>query len=251
MISIFDHLSALLIASAVILILMATQFRTTHAGVEQVATHSVKAKTLVFGNWIERDILDLGKNMGLNRYRFEEPVTDSLGNTGEFHFYSDSTCSFGCSFPGGVNIAVGDTARLHTRYRLTPTERVELAAPGGGGASSFSLAAAGFASDWESRASPPRQQRQGWTLGSAQRCGSGRWTASTRPARHPGGCPERPRARACRCSLSLPKMSNPRNQIILRIYMGRRPRRLVCGGPSGPRASETPPQPYHATIHVC
>lgn len=131
MISIFDHLSALLIASAVILILMATQFRTTHAGVEQVATHSVKAKTLVFGNWIERDILDLGKNMGLNRYRFEEPVTDSLGNTGEFHFYSDSTCSFGCSFPG-VNIAVGDTARLHTRYRLAPTKRVELASPDGG-----------------------------------------------------------------------------------------------------------------------
>ena len=70
MISIFDHLSSILIATAVILILMAAQFKSQHSGIEQVATHGVKAKTLVFGNWIERDILDIGKNMGLNRYRF-------------------------------------------------------------------------------------------------------------------------------------------------------------------------------------
>lgn len=131
MISIFDHLSSILIGTAVILILMAAQFKGQHSGIEQVATHGVKAKTLVFGNWIERDILDLGKNMGLNRYRFKQPVTDSLGNTGRFHFFSDSTCSLGCSFPGGINIAVGDTARLHTRFKLVPTKRVELRAPGG------------------------------------------------------------------------------------------------------------------------
>ena len=131
MISIFDHLSSILIATAVILILMVAQHRSTHASIEQVSTHGVKAKTLVFGNWIERDVLDLGKNLGLNRYRFKEPETDSLGNTSTFHFYSDSTCVTGCSFPGGVNIAVGDTARLHTRYKLIPTRRVSLRAEGG------------------------------------------------------------------------------------------------------------------------
>ena len=126
MITIFDHLSSILIASAVILILMVAQHRSSHAAVEQVATHSVKAKTLVFGHWIERDILDLGKNMGRNRFRFKMPTTDSLGNTSRFHFFSDSTCTDGCSFPGGINIAVGDTARLHTRYKLVPTKRVML-----------------------------------------------------------------------------------------------------------------------------
>ena len=126
MISIFDHLSSILIGSAVILILMVAQHRSSHASVERVATHSIKAKTLVFGHWIERDILDLGKNMGRNRYRFNPPQTDSLGNTSRFHFFSDSTCTSGCTFPGGVNIAVGDTARLHTRFKLVPTKRVLL-----------------------------------------------------------------------------------------------------------------------------
>ncbi len=126
MISIFDHLSSILIGTAVILILMVAQHRSSHASVEQVATHSVKAKTLVFGHWVERDILDLGKNLGRNRFRFKPPTTDSLGNTSTFHFYSDSTCTVGCSFPSGVNIAVGDTARLHTRYRLVPTKRANL-----------------------------------------------------------------------------------------------------------------------------
>lgn len=125
MISIFDHLSSILIGSAVILILMVAQHRSSHASVEQVATHSVKAKTLVFGSWIEQDILDLGKNLGRNRFRFKKPVTDSLGNTSRFHFYSDSTCTSGCTFDG-VTIAVGDSARLHTRYKLVPTRRVML-----------------------------------------------------------------------------------------------------------------------------
>ena len=131
MISIFDHLSSILIAMAVTLILMVAQNRSSHASIEQVSTHSVKAKSLVFGHWVERDILDIGKNLGLNRYRFKEPVTDSLGNTGLFHFYSDSTCTVGCSFPRGVNVAVGDTVRIHTRYRLFPTKRVSLRGAGG------------------------------------------------------------------------------------------------------------------------
>ncbi|MEM6327942.1 MAG: hypothetical protein AAF791_12555 [Bacteroidota bacterium] len=126
MISIFDHLSSILIAMAVALILIAAQRSGSHTSVQQVATHSVKAKTLVFGTWIESDILDLGKNLGTNRYRFETPITDSLGNTRRFHFFSDSTCFSGCSFAGGVNIAAGDTARLHTRYELVPTRQVTL-----------------------------------------------------------------------------------------------------------------------------
>jgi len=119
-----DHLSSIIIASVVILILSVTQIRSSHASVEQSATHSVKAKTLVFGHWIERDILDIGRNMGRNRYRFETPVLDAAGNTREFRFYSDSACAEACTFTGGLTAAPNDTVRLHTRYRLIPTRTV-------------------------------------------------------------------------------------------------------------------------------
>jgi hypothetical protein len=125
-----DHLSAIIIASVVILILSVTQIRSSHASVEQTATHSVKAKTLVFGHWIERDILDIGRNMGRNRYRFNPPVLDAAGNTREFRFFSDSACSETCTFPSGFSGAPGDTVRLHTRYILVPTRTVTVTRDG-------------------------------------------------------------------------------------------------------------------------
>lgn len=130
---ILDHLSSIIIASVVILMLSVTQIRSSHAGVEQTATHSVKAKTLVFGHWIERDILEIGKNMGRNRYRFNPPTVDADGNTTEFRFYSDSVCVVTCAFPGAtaVTVPAGDTARLHTRYRLIPTRTVNVRRPDG------------------------------------------------------------------------------------------------------------------------
>ena len=106
---ILDHLSSILIAGIMILGLQVTQFRSQHSDIEQVASHSVKAKTLVFGEWVERDILDLGANFGTNVYRFEEPVVDADSNTTEWTFYSD-----------GPN-EDGDLVRLVKRYRLVPT----------------------------------------------------------------------------------------------------------------------------------
>lgn len=126
-----DNLSSILIAGAVILMLSVTQIRSSHAGVEQTAAHSVKVKTLVFGQWIERDILELGRNMGHNRYRFNQPTNDANGNTTEFRFFSDSMCVVACSFPGSVSVAAGDTVRRHTRYRLLPTRTVTLRNPDG------------------------------------------------------------------------------------------------------------------------
>jgi len=121
-----DNLSAVLIGSVCILILSVTQIRSSHAGIEQTAAHSVKTKTLVFGQWIERDILDLGRNMGQNRYRFNQPTNASNGNTTEFRFWSDSVCVVTCSFPGSVTIAAGDTVRRHVRYRLIATRTVSM-----------------------------------------------------------------------------------------------------------------------------
>lgn len=108
---VFDHLSSILIAAVLILGIQFTQTRSRHAGIEQVASHSVKAKTLVFGEWIEHDILNLGANFGSNLYRFEKPETSPEGNTTKWEFYSDSTK------------ADGSTLRILKRYRLIETKR--------------------------------------------------------------------------------------------------------------------------------
>jgi hypothetical protein len=119
-----DHLASIIVACVVSLILAVTSMRSSHAGIEAVATHSLKAKTLVFGHWVERDILEIGRNMGRNRYRFDPPVLDTAGNALLFRFFSDSTCIAACSFPGPVTGTAESVIRLHTRYVLDSTETV-------------------------------------------------------------------------------------------------------------------------------
>lgn len=101
-----DNLTATIVAGILILGLQTTQIRSQHASIEQVASHSVKAKTLVFGKWVERDILDLGANFGSNLYRFGEPSLDAQGNTQGWAFYSNATDGD------------GDPVRIMKRYRL-------------------------------------------------------------------------------------------------------------------------------------
>lgn len=105
-----DNLISIIVAGVIMLTLHVTQSRSMHAGLEQVATHSVKKKTIVFGEWVEHDILNLGSNFGDNLYRFEQPVTDPLtGNTTEWTFFSDSTRTDGSEL------------RVFKRYRLVET----------------------------------------------------------------------------------------------------------------------------------
>jgi hypothetical protein len=109
-----DNLAAILIGTAVILMLSAAQIRSSQAGVEQVASHASKAKMLSFGEWIEDDITSLGANIRNNTGRFLEPTVDEHGNTEAFTFFSDNPT-------GG-----GDTMRVMTRYRLVPTRTVTI-----------------------------------------------------------------------------------------------------------------------------
>jgi hypothetical protein len=108
---ILDNLIAIIVAGVLLLGLQVTQVRSQHASIEQIASHSVKAKTLVFGQWVERDIMDIGANFGTNMYRFEAPTVDpATGNTTEWVFYSDTTATN------------GDQSRIFKRYRLVETE---------------------------------------------------------------------------------------------------------------------------------
>lgn len=111
--SILDHLIAIIVAGVVTMALISTQTRSQHSMIEQTASHGVKAKTLVFGRWVERDILNLGANVGHNTYRFTEPTVDANGNTTNWIFFSDSTRTNGTRL------------RSYTRYRLVPTQMVQ------------------------------------------------------------------------------------------------------------------------------
>lgn len=108
-----DHLTSILVAGVVMLVLITMQTRSQHAMIEQTASHSVKAKTLSFGQWVEHDILNLGANVGHNTYRFTDPQVDANGNTALWIFFSDSTRTNGTRL------------RSYTRYRLEPTEMVQ------------------------------------------------------------------------------------------------------------------------------
>lgn len=108
---IIDNLIALLVSGVLIMSLQVTQIRSQHASIEQVVSHSVKAKTLIFGQWVEDDILNLGANFGTNLYRFNEPTLDSTtGNARAWTFFSDSTR------------ADGTGLRVVKRYRLVDTK---------------------------------------------------------------------------------------------------------------------------------
>ena len=106
---ILDNLVAILVTGVILLGLQVNQSRSQHAGIEQVASSSFRAKTLIFGQWVERDILDLGANFGTNMYRFEEPDTSAVGNTTRWVFYSDDPD------------AAGGPVRVFKQYRLVET----------------------------------------------------------------------------------------------------------------------------------
>lgn len=113
MLPLIDHLISLIVAGVLILSLSVTQLRVSHAGVDQVAAHSAKTKTVIFGRWVEKDILDIGENFGRNRYRFQAPVLDARGNTTSFEFYRDEPLT-------------ATTARRHlTRYQLVAVGQIQ------------------------------------------------------------------------------------------------------------------------------
>lgn len=102
---IFDHLGAVLVGMAVVVVLLATQMRVQQNGIETVVAHSAKTKALSLGQWLEQDITSLGANFGRNLMRFELPQYDEHGNTTGWVFYSDSIDATG-------------TTRHLTRYTL-------------------------------------------------------------------------------------------------------------------------------------
>ncbi len=111
MILILDNIAAFVIGTSIFMILMAMQMRTTELSIDQTSTYMMKNQAASMSTWIEEDLLDLGKNIDKNfTVPFENPTTDSLGNTTLFTFFRDTV---------NTTVVPADTIRISTRYALT------------------------------------------------------------------------------------------------------------------------------------
>ncbi len=114
MILLLDHLSAVVIGSAIILILISMQMRSTEMGVEQSSGYMMKNQATDLATWMEEDLLQIGRNIDKEeRVAFENPLTNSSGNTSEFVFYRDTIRYY---------LTTPDTLHIGTRYTLTPVD---------------------------------------------------------------------------------------------------------------------------------
>ena len=107
---IFDHLLAILIASVVLLALVANQMRTLDDGISDTSMYLAKNNSLDLAEMIEADL-----NMTLHRFDasqipfdWSNMITDADGRTTSFTFYRDS-----------VEESSGQIYRWETRYRLS------------------------------------------------------------------------------------------------------------------------------------
>ncbi len=109
----YDHFTAGVIGGAVLLIFLTMQLRITEMNIEQTATYIVKTNATSLANWMEEDMLTMGKYMG-GAVAFENPV-DSTGKdtvTTLFTFYKDST---------DTSVDPPVTFRVFTKYELLKT----------------------------------------------------------------------------------------------------------------------------------
>lgn len=83
----FDNLSATLIASAVVLIVISAQVRLRDAGIEQTALLTAKGQALELGDWLQQDLGNAGYGIPLRESFIEEYQVDATTeNTKRFSF---------------------------------------------------------------------------------------------------------------------------------------------------------------------
>lgn len=109
MIFVLDNINALIIGSAIILVVMAMQTRMTDISVEQTANYMMKRQAMEMATWMEDDLLLMGRNLPGSVTAYTNP-SDSAEVTTWFEFYRDSVQTSGGSL---------DTFRVATRYELS------------------------------------------------------------------------------------------------------------------------------------
>lgn len=86
---ILDHLIATLVAATLGLSLFSQQIQNRQAAMERQAVYHAKSQALVFGEWLEDDVVRLGARFGRSRDRFQA-VTETIDGkdfTRRFEYY--------------------------------------------------------------------------------------------------------------------------------------------------------------------
>ena len=104
---ILDHISAILISTAVVLLVLSTQFNAQRAGVEQTIAYASKKQTLEMADYIEDELLLIGDGTTDLIVSVE---TNDEGETTLFSFWRDDD----------------DGTDMLVSYTLTETSTVEI-----------------------------------------------------------------------------------------------------------------------------
>lgn len=108
-----DHLSALLVASSVLLLVIVSRTDASQLSIEQTSHYSARSQVQTFTQWLQADLTDIGENYGNGRVAFSMPVqgTSGLSNgmTTLFEFSRDSL---------QTTSGVTRRYRVFIRYRL-------------------------------------------------------------------------------------------------------------------------------------
>ncbi|HEX9950717.1 MAG TPA: hypothetical protein VGB53_03040 [Rubricoccaceae bacterium] len=108
-----DNLSALLVASSVLLLGIVARTDSSQVAIEQTAHYSSRSQVQSFTDWLQEDLTQIGENYGSGQTAFVMPTQSTSGltrgMTTAFQFHRDSLRTVS---------GVTTTYRVFIRYRL-------------------------------------------------------------------------------------------------------------------------------------
>ena len=104
----YDNLVAAILGSAILLILLSINLRMLEMGREEVANYAAKRYGTDLAEWMEEDLLTLGRNRRSNGSELFESPVDSAGMTKSFTFYRNDY----------ISETSTDSVEVAIRYRL-------------------------------------------------------------------------------------------------------------------------------------
>jgi len=129
----FDHISAILVAGAVTILLISTSLRAQQAAVEETIAYAAKAQTLNLADFLEDDLLMIGDG---TTDTIEDVETNADGQTTLFSFWKDD--EFGVDMLVAYTLTEQDSIYIAKKWvQLYQLNRFENGDPAGGGSSTL------------------------------------------------------------------------------------------------------------------
>ncbi len=129
----FDHISSILVAGAVTLLLISTSLNAQQAAVEETISYAAKAQALNLADFLEDDLLLIGDG---TTDTIEDVETNADGQTTLFSFWKDD--EFGVDMLVSYTLAEQDSVYIDEEWiQLYQLNRFEDGNPAGGGSSTL------------------------------------------------------------------------------------------------------------------